>query len=470
MPIESSRKCWSCGRKQSTVARFCSQCGTYLGQPEKESAARASVPPTERRQLTVMFCDLVGSTLLSLELDPERYTELVSFYRDACSRVVRQWKGYVARYAGDGILFYFGYPKASEDDALRAAAAAWELALAIPQIRLPGQMHGVLGRPLQVRIGLHTGLAVVGGVVGRESAEVPAVLGAAPNIAAGLQALGQPGDVVVSEATTKLLPSSIGLQLLELREASANKTGVRPYLITAMPQPLVRSLPEPGETFVGRTSLLARMLSSIEDAGPQGVRYLLVGDPGIGKSRLVQEVICHPKSSTISWLEYACSPFGQHSPLHAFAPLLAGSQIKADQAADAAPASTAPAEQECDGAPGNAPADMSPFERRQSAFAQLKLAILTHGTRVGLVLEDFHWADPTTRDFISLLLSAPDAAGLSIFLTARGSPTGGALLSSGLIVECLEPLLPGDAAELAKAIAGEKALSAFEVAEIVDRA
>jgi KaiC/GvpD/RAD55 family RecA-like ATPase len=411
---------------------------------------------------------LVGSTLLSLELDPERYTELVSAYRDACSRVVRQWKGYVARYAGDGILFYFGYPKASEDDALRAIAAAWELARAIPQIRLPSQVHGILARPLQVRIGLHTGLAVVGGVVGRESAEVPAVLGAAPNIAAGLQALGQPGDVVVSEATSKLLPPTIMLQPLELRDAGANKTGVRPYLITEVPQPLVRSLPEPGETFVGRTSLLARMVSSFENAGPQAVRYLLVGEPGIGKSRLVQEVICHPTVSGISWLKFACSPFGQHSPLHPFAPLLASLPIKA---ADPVSAFSVRAVQGSDVASSSeALSEMSPFERRQSAFAELKLAILTHGARVGLVLEDFHWADPTTRDFVRQLLEAPDAEGLAVFLTARGSPSGAFLLLRGVIVENLEALLPGDAAELAKATAGEKVLSAFELAEIVDRA
>ncbi|MCL4767310.1 MAG: AAA family ATPase [Hyphomicrobiaceae bacterium] len=471
MPIESSRTCWACGTEQDASARFCPACGTYLDQRGRSGDAEAAIRPTERRQLTVMFCDLVGSTRLSLELDPESYTELLAAYRDVCVHIVRQWKGYVARYAGDGVLFYFGYPMAAEDDALRAAASAWELAQAVPQLRLPGSVRDVLQQSLQVRVGLHTGLAVVGGVSARESTEFPAVLGAAPNIAAGLQALARPGGVVISEATRKLLPSTVRLKPVDRRDARADKTGVRAYVITGMPRDLVRPAPELGECFVGRTAVLRRILSGIEEARPGGAAYLLVGEPGIGKSRLVQEIICHPRALGISWIELACSSFGQLSPLHPFGTLLAGSQNARGAAAVAAQAGAAPPGRADDHpAADESSFEMSPFERRQQTFARLRSAILSHAPPVGLVLEDFHWADPTTREFIEELLASPDSAGLRLVLTSRVAPDSSAVRSRRLLVEALERLLPGDAAELARATAGDRMLSAFDLAEIVDRA
>jgi len=469
MPIEHSGKCWACGIEQDASSRFCSACGMCLRQRYDGGDGPQAIRPTERRQLTVAFCDLVGSTRLSLELDPESYTDLLSAYRDTCVHVVRQWKGYVARYAGDGVLFYFGYPTASEDDALRAAASAWELAETIPRLRLPSSISDILQRQLQVRIGLHTGLAVVGGVLARQSTEYPAVLGAAPNIAAGLQALARPGAVVVSEATKKLLPCSVSCKPLDHRNARHDKTGVRAYVLSAMPREFVRPTPELGECFVGRTSLLMRVLAGIEQPGSRKSGYLLVGEPGIGKSRLVQEIICHPRMTHISWVELACSSFGQLSPLHPFSALLAGT-YDARGKTGAASADAARSQQADDVSHDQDPLlERSPFERRQQTFARLKKVVLTHAPRIGLVLEDFQWADPTTREFIDQMLTSPDAAGLTLILTSRVGPESDRI-SSRLVVETLDPLLPGEAAELAKATAGNRPLSAFELAEIVDRA
>jgi class 3 adenylate cyclase len=195
MAPASTRKCWSCDAKQSVEARFCSVCGARLLARPAEPRQASEVPfenTIERRQLTVLLCDLVGSTNLSLRLDPEDYTSVVRAYRDASVSIIRHWKGYVARYVGDGLLVYFGYPKAGEDDPLRAVSAAWQLAQEIAAIRLSDlklSTHAAPESPLQVRIGIHTGVALVGEIAGRESTEIDAVSGAVPNIAAKLQAL-----------------------------------------------------------------------------------------------------------------------------------------------------------------------------------------------------------------------------------------------------------------------------------------
>jgi len=189
--------CPQCGSANPDAKRFCGDCGAALGPPVRalEPAPGAGA---ERRQLTLMFCDIVGSTALSVMLDPEDLREIMTAYHHCCTEVIAGHRGTIARFMGDGVLAHFGYPQAHEDDAECAVRAA--LALIDETSRLAA------GRAqIQVRIGIATGLVVVGDLIGEGSARERAVVGQTPNLAARLQALAEPGTVVISTSTRQLV-------------------------------------------------------------------------------------------------------------------------------------------------------------------------------------------------------------------------------------------------------------------------
>src|SRR5262249_36719743 len=212
------RLCPSCGQQMRSVAKFCPECGTPLkargkpgptkrrksapaaGEAARSATARpqAAAPEAERRQLTVMFCDLVGSTALSAQLDPEDYRAVVQQYHQTCTEVIQRYEGYLAQYLGDGLLVYFGYPVAHEDDAQRAVHTGLGIVEALRDLtrKLPP--------PLQVRVGIPTGPVVVGEMGGGDKREQLA-LGDPPNIAARLQGLAAPDTVLISAATGHLV-------------------------------------------------------------------------------------------------------------------------------------------------------------------------------------------------------------------------------------------------------------------------
>ena len=192
------RVCSQCGTELSLDARFCGQCGAAAAearttQPPPGADGHAASLEAERRQLTVLFCDLVGSTELSRKLDPEDLRGVVRAYQSACGQVISRYDGHVAQYLGDGLLVYFGYPRAHEDDAQRAVRAGLELVHAVSRLALPSG-------PLSVRVGIHTGLVVVG-EIGSGSTSEHLALGDTPNIAARVQSLAQPNEVVITAAT-----------------------------------------------------------------------------------------------------------------------------------------------------------------------------------------------------------------------------------------------------------------------------
>ena len=194
-----SNRCPGCGGVCPPAARFCPECGAGL---HLEASAPAP-PPTgreaERRQLTVMFIDLVGSTELAARLDPEDTSKVIRDYQDACAEVVRRWDGHVAKFMGDGILAYFGWPQAHEDDAERAVRAGLALIEGIARQATPA------GDPLSARIGIATGLVVVGELIGEGSAREETVVGETPSLAARLQALAEPGGLIISDAARRLI-------------------------------------------------------------------------------------------------------------------------------------------------------------------------------------------------------------------------------------------------------------------------
>src|SRR5215472_3289969 len=172
------------------------------GSPPASSQTAATTEPTrrddaERRQLTVMFCDLVGSTALSGKLDPEEMREVIRAYQDACSGPVARYDGFIAKFMGDGVLAYFGFPRAHEDDAERAVRAGLDIVVAVERLRAP--------EPLKVRVGIATGLVVVGDLIGEGTSQEQSVVGDTPNLAARLQALAEPGAVVIASSTRTLI-------------------------------------------------------------------------------------------------------------------------------------------------------------------------------------------------------------------------------------------------------------------------
>src|SRR5262245_27190551 len=305
------RTCPSCGREVRPTAKFCSRCGTTLtsqaslpafpqpGHPPAHPAAPApqlterGTSEAERRQLTVMFCDLVGSTTLSERLDPEELREVVQAYQATCTGVIRRYDGHVAQHLGDGLLVYFGYPHAHEDDAQRAVRAGVEILAGLPPLnaQLSPMIRARLPHPVQVRIGVHTGLVVIGEIGSTDKREILA-LGETPNIAARVQGIAAPDTVLLSAATQGLVTGLFDCQDLGPQPLKGISTPLAVYRV--MRESAARSRFEvavrTGLTpLVGReeeVGLLRRRWEQAKDGTGQVV--LLSGEPGIGKSRLLQ--------------------------------------------------------------------------------------------------------------------------------------------------------------------------------------
>jgi class 3 adenylate cyclase len=284
--------------------------------PQAETTATfAPTSDAERRQLTVMFCDLVGSTALSARLDPEDLREVIASYHRAVTDVVRTLDGFVAKYMGDGVLVYFGYPRAHEDDAERAVRAGLGVIDAVDRL-------DVKSVKLQPRIGIATGLVVVGDLIGKGSAQEQSVVGETPNIAARLQALAEPNAVVIAAGTRRLVGA-----LFEYRDLGAVAVkgiaapvpawqALRPSVVASRFEALRGTALTP---LVGRdeaTDLLFRRWASAK-AG-DGRVVLISGEPGIGKSPLTAELEKRLHTEPHIRLRCFCSPSHQGNALYPF--------------------------------------------------------------------------------------------------------------------------------------------------------
>src|SRR5215831_2648395 len=267
----------------------------------------------ERRQLTIMFCDLVGSTPLSTRFDPEDLREIVGDYHRCITDTVGRFGGFVAKYMGDGVLVYFGYPQAHEDDAERAARAGLAVIDAVGQLATQ--------EPLNVRIGVASGLVVVGDLIGAGAAQERGVVGETPNLAARLQALARPGTLVVADSTRRQIGT-----LFEIEDL-----GPQPLAGFAEPQRAWRVAGESGVAsrfealrsgttpLVGRDEELDLLLRRWRQAKSGEGRVVLVsGEPGIGKSRLTAALSQRIESELHTRLRYFCSPHHQDSALYPF--------------------------------------------------------------------------------------------------------------------------------------------------------
>jgi class 3 adenylate cyclase len=281
-------------------------------------------PDAERRQLTVLFCDLVDSTALASQLDPEELREVVRAYQGACAKVIARFEGHIAQYLGDGLLVYFGYPLAHEDDAQRSVRAGLGIVEAIRGLNtLLEQERGV---HLAVRLGIHTGLVVVG-EVGEGTRQEQLALGETPNLAARLQGIAAPDTLVISAATLPLLGGFFACQSLgtQLLRGFAQPLEVYQVLYESMARSRLEAVGSTGLTpLVGREQeigLLLQRWAQVKDGIGQVV--LLSGEAGIGKSRLVQMLKEHVAAEPQAWLTPCqCSPYHQNSALYPMIDLL----------------------------------------------------------------------------------------------------------------------------------------------------
>ncbi|MCP3462927.1 adenylate/guanylate cyclase domain-containing protein [Bradyrhizobium sp. CCGUVB23] len=367
----------------------------------------------ERRQVTVMFSDLVGSTALSTRMDPEDLREVISAYQTCVADTVRRYGGFVAKYMGDGALIYFGYPHAHEDDAERTVRAALTMIAAVDALKL--------SVPLQTRVGIATGLVVVGDLVGSGEAQERSIVGETPNLAARLQAVAEPNTVVVAETTRRLLGNLFDLRDLRPQELKGISEPVRAFAVlqASSIEGRFEAMHPGGLTeLVGRAEELELLLRRWARAkSGEGHVVLLSGEAGIGKSRLSAALMEGIAAEPHTRLRYFCSPqhtdsafypiIGQFQHAAGYAVgdtpqtkldkldlLLAQSRTSRQDAALLAEMLSLPND-------GRFPAlELAPEQQRQKTLEALgiQLKSLARSSPVLMIVEDAHWGDPTSLE------------------------------------------------------------------------
>ncbi|WP_321798230.1 AAA family ATPase [Caballeronia sp. J97] len=491
------------GDRKRLAKGLASLTGTHrhaLGRPKdradsSRSPAR-SVVEAERRQVTVMFVDLIDSTALAERFDPEDMRRLLGGYHQACARAIEAHEGHIALYIGDGLLVYFGYPNAHEDDAIRAVLAALSAIAALREAN--DRVETEYGVRLRVRIGIEAGLVVAGAVGAGSSLDQQAIVGEAPIIAARLQALAPPDAIVVGPTAQHLIEGSFKLEDLGCRELKGITGPVRVQRILAPSDATNRF---EIRAVRGITPLIGRNaeLDMIRQRWKQSVEgemrcMLLTGEPGIGKSRVLRALCDSIDEESHAIVPLHCSAYYRNSP---FWPVLRWLQRTFGVGADVPDASDGP--------------DRSDSERLQSGIARLGLdadetflvlanllgvpaatrdpavdtsspsfkrrtldvlvAMLEASTRVQpvlVVVEDAHWIDPSSLEFVRLVIERLMSARLLVLLTARPEFEPGWTFPH-LVQLKLDRLSRRDSVAMIERLTGGKRLPALVLDQIVSK-
>ena len=453
--------------------------------PEPAPGTERKTPDTaERRQVTVMFCDLVGSTALSARMDPEDLREVISAYQKCVAETVRRFDGFVAKYMGDGVLVYFGYPQAHEDDAERAVRAGLKLLAAVADLKT--------GASLQTRVGIATGLVVVGDLIGSGEAQERGIVGETPNLAARLQGLAESNTVVIAESTRKLLGNLFELEDLGAKDLKGIAGPVRAWaaLRASSAQGRFEALHASGLiALVGREEELELLLRRWSTAKTgEGQVVLLSGEAGIGKSRLTAALLESLAAEPHTRLRYFCSP--QHTA-SAFYPIISQMGRAAGFTHDDAPlakldkldavlAQTSTSKQDAGlfaellSLPndGRYPTpDPDPQGRRQQTLEALtaQVGVLLRQNPCLMIFEDAHWADPTSLEAFSGVVDRTKNLRVLLVVTFRPDFRAPWIGRPHVTSVTLSRLPERDVAAMIDRIIGNKVLPTNHRQDIVER-
>ena len=427
--------CSGCGFANEADDTFCGGCGQTLGaeqsQPKPAPAPSTAIAPIHeatnagRRQLTVMFCDLVGSTAISEQLDPEEMARLLTDYRKTCSKVVEQFGGFIGNFMGDGLLIYFGYPHAQEDDPQRAIEASLEIVSAVEAMNSDGAASG---RLLRVRIGINTGLVVTGEIGTGGLHEKMAIVGDTPNIAARLQSLAEPGTVLIGGKTHRLVDGFFVCDFLGPKRLKGLSGTIDIYQVhqsTTSRSRFEANLERSLTPLAGRSeeiSLLFNRWEQVQDNDGQVV--LISGEAGVGKSRVLQSLQSTATENNGTMVNFVCSNYRKDTPFHPIIDFLerildAGIDSKPEEVLDRLDAllSDLNLTTDSNGAliasmlslPTSGRYQVIPTtledQKNNVLKAMVSIAVaLSAQAPLLIVVEDLHWADHSTMQFLDLLV------------------------------------------------------------------
>lgn len=459
---------------------------SYTAETVALDGALAGAPEAERRQLTLMFCDLAGSTALAERLDPEEMRGIIRSYQNAVSEEITRFDGHVAKFMGDGVLAYFGWPQAHEDDAERAVRSGLGVTQASGRLTTPG------GEPLAVRVGIATGLVVVGDLIGEGSAFEESVVGTTPNLAARLQGLAEPGQVVINEGTRRLIGGGFELDDGAGYRLKGFSDPVVVWRVTGASQTASRFEALHGTRlteFVGREHEIGLLRARLAQArGGEGQVMLMFGEAGIGKSRILHEFTASLSRETSRVLRYQCSA---HAINAAFHPIVSEIEATAgllpdkppaqrldvlerhlaaifDNAAAAAPLFASLFALPLDRYP---PIDMSPQRRKHRTITLLieRIARLSCARPVVLLFEDIHWIDPSSRETLDALVERVRELPVLAVMTYRPEFVPPWVGDGHVTVHSLNRLGHSQGQAIAQRVAGSKALPPEVLDHIVEQ-
>ena len=465
-----------------------------LDQPSTSDAGAVS-QAAERRQLTVMFCDLVGSTQLSTTMDAEDLRDVITSFQHSCRDAIKAYDGFVARYMGDGMLVYFGYPQAHENDAERASRAGLDIVSAVAALNADvGNAHGVT---LAVRVGIATGTVVVGDLIGEGAAEEAAIVGETPNLAARLQGVAQPNQVVIADATKRMLGEFFALEDMGSQTLKGIAEPAQVWRVVAEREVESRFA-------ASRTAKLVGVVGRVDEIGllrrawdgaraGRGQVVLVQGEAGLGKSRLLEVMreAARDKVEKFAWLAMRTSPYHGASTLH---PVIEHLKRFLDWEADDSDAirldkleralaryqSLPPrsvalfADLMSLVLPEGYDADvkLSAQSQREATLDALAGWLTAEAERMPVLIawEDLHWADPTTIELLGMLIAQVPTVPMLVIATYRPEFTPPWPMRSHIIPITLSRLEGAGVNAMVSQIAGGKTLPGEVLDHIVAKA